>query len=322
MKMMINDNTCNPSNARGAPGRAGAILAWLALVLSVPSNCLKAQAFAISNNAVLLSWPEPATEQIVIGASSLNSNAVWSPWPEPIFKRFGELCMAVSINTNQNAQFFKLVPGTQFIDEFSDAKQPFATRNQWVPWFYDSSDTSRFSFTVTNGVFRIQTLSPPVAGGVAIFPPGTNAILRDFHASVDILDWGTNNTASSGFGIGGRVQGGPAYVQNFYLGTVRLAPTGIRGTAALMFFNGDSDVQATSVFNLASNAVCRLEFSAVGNQLKVRLLNLSDPTAPVRQGTLQASMFTQGPVCLWVNTRDSSSYARTVDNFFVTGTKP
>jgi hypothetical protein len=82
--------------------------------------------------ACLACWSQDtAEEQIVVGASSLASDAVWTPWPEPIFKRHGELCMAVPTTATQ--QFFKLVPGTQFIDDFSDPQEPFAVRNPWVP---------------------------------------------------------------------------------------------------------------------------------------------------------------------------------------------
>jgi len=265
--------------------------------------------------SVLLAWPEnTAEEQIVVGAASVDGP--WTPWPEPIFKRRGELCMAVPTTSAQ--QYFKLVPGTQFIDDFSDPKEPFATRNPWVPWFANAADASRFTLTIANGAFQIQTQAQPADGSMMIFPPGTGPVVRDFCASVDLLDWASSQ--ESALGIAGRVQGGPGGVSNMYLGSLRLNPTA--GTGRLWFFNGAADIAASDVFNVTPASDYRLEFSAVGIQLTIRLVNLTNPQAPAQEGQLQDSRLSQGRVALWVNTRGSASYARTVDNFFVTGTKP
>jgi hypothetical protein len=269
------------------------------------------------SNALLLNWPEnTAEEQIVVGAGSVEGP--YTPYPEPIFNRLGKVSMAVE--TTSARQFFKLVPGTQFIDDFSNAKEPFAPRNPWEPWFANGADASRFAFTITNDAFRIEALMPPLDGQLAVFTPGGGAILRDFYASVDILDWASSQ--ESALGIAGRVQGGPGGVSNFYLGSVRMNPSA--RTGQLWFFDGASDVQASDVFSITPVADYRLESSAVGNQLTLRLFRLAEPRSPslVAEGTLQDSRFTQGRVALWVNTRGSTGYMRTVDNFFVTGTKP
>lgn len=267
--------------------------------------------------ACLACWSQDtAEEQIVVGANSPTSS-VWTPWPEPIFKRFGELCMAVPTTNTQ--QFFKLVPGTQFIDDFDPLKEPFATRNPWIPWFANTADASRFTFTIANGAFQIVTQAQPVDGRVMVFPPGTGPVVRDFYASVDLLDWASSQ--ESALGIAGRVQGGPGGVSNMYLGSLKQNPTA--GTGQLWFFDGATDIPVRGGdFSLNPALDYRLEFSAVGNQLTLRLVSLAKPETLVAQGQLQDSRFSQGRVALWVNTRGSASYARTVDTFFVTGTKP
>jgi hypothetical protein len=324
MKMMISDSTCNPSNARGAPGRAGAILACLTLVLTVPSISVQAQ-YPLISNAVLLSWPEPAVEQIVIGASSLNSNAVWSPWPEPIFKRFGELCMAVSINTNQNAQFFKLVPGTQFIDDFSDPTEPFATRSQWVQYYWEPANSNRFTWDTATGSLRVLASSSGSSGVVVVMPPGPDVLVRDFWASVDILDWGAStntNERSVGFGVRGTINR-----TNFpgnsdgCIGELRLNRAGSVGKAVLNIF-ADGDNPGTS-FNLEMGTDYRLVFSGTGNQLTLRLFRrdyMQQP--PVATLSRTSALFASGPVCLWIGNYGHGSYDFTLDNVFVTGTKP
>jgi len=269
-------------------------------------------------NGLLLAWPEPAEEAIVVGASSLASDAVWTPWPEPIFKRFGQFCLAAPMTNAQ--QFYQLVPGTQFIDDFDPLKEPFATRNPWEPYFADAADVSRFTFTITDGVFQIQTQEPPVNGMVAVFCPGAGAIVRDFYASVDILDWGSSSQ-NSALGIAGRLQGGPGGVSGMYLGSLQVNPGGVPGTAQLWFFDGGNNVQVPGEFNITANSKYRLQFWVVGNHLTLRLLDLTNGQE-VKRGQLQDSRLTQGRVALWVNTRGSSSYTRTVDNFFMTGTEP
>ena len=265
--------------------------------------------------AALLGWPPRTLEgQIVVGSSS--PEGPWTPWPEPIFKRHGTPCLAVPTTATQ--QYFQLTPGTQFSDDFSHSWGPFTSRNPWTPWFGNPADASRFDFTVTDGVFRIAAPGQPQDGQVMVFHPGPVAAVGDFWASVDLLDWASSQ--ESALGLAGRVQGGPTGVNNMYLGSVRMNPAAASGR--LYFFNGASDIPASSVFNVSRDSGYRLEFSAVGSELTLRLVTLASPSIVVAEGRLQDSKFAQGPVALWVNTRGTSGYARTLDNFFVTGTKP
>jgi len=200
MKAITCSNKSKQTHAGRFPGGSNtmALLSALALALgwAVPLHAQEAVKLGIANS-VLLNWPEPTNECIVVGTDlPTNSASVWMPWPEPIFKRGNELCMAVP--TSAPRQFFQLVAGSQFIDDFSEPREPFATRSPWVPYFWGPDDSTKYSFVVTNGGFRIQTLGPPVDGRIFVAPPGTLPILADFTASVDIL----NFTASGWAGVG------------------------------------------------------------------------------------------------------------------------
>lgn len=230
--------------------------------------------------------------------------------------------MAAPITTAQQwtqpAQYFKLVPGTQFSDDFSHLKPPFTGRNPWQPVFLNSGDASRFAFSIAGEAFQIETVALPLNGQVAILQPEGGSVMRDIYATVDILDWAS--TSESALGIAGRVQGGLGHVDNAYLGSVRMNPA--TGTGQLWFFNGESDVQGSAAFPIATDSDYRLQLLIVGSQLTLQLFDVADPPTPVAQGFLQDSRFSRGRVALWVNTRGGSGYRRTVDNFFVTGTKP
>lgn len=268
-------------------------------------------------HAVCLSWSENTTEEQIVVSADSPTDPVWTPCPEPMFRRGGRLCVTVPVT--QAEQYFKAVPGTQFSDDFNSVKEPFASRNDWGPLFFDPTDAARFMLTLVNEAFQIETVTRPVDGQVAIFPPGGGPVLRDFTASVDILDWASSQ--ESALGIAGRVQGGPGRVENAYLGSVRVNPAA--GTGQLWFYDGASDVQASPTFPITLDSDYRLEFSVIGRQLELRLWKLAETEVAVAQGRRQASTsLPPGRVALWVNTRGSTDYRRTLDNFSVTGTKP
>ena len=259
------------------------------------------------STAVLLSWPESTAEdQIVIGTEALATDAVWTPWPEPIFTRFGQLCMAAPTTAQQ--RFFKLVPGTQFMDDFSEPAEPFASRNSWVTRFFDANDASKFSFTVTNGAFRIQTLTNPLDGRVWIAPPGPLPVFRDFAASVDILGFPASGGVAT---INIYARGTLDSTLNGYAGGFRLNP------ATIGMWDGSRGIWGPSL-TYDPAAHYRLQFSGVGRNLTLRLVNLT--TGQTFEQKLTATAFSQGYVTLAVAAE--VGFDITVDNFFVTGTRP
>jgi hypothetical protein len=319
MKWLIHDK-CKPGHAPAALGKSAALLGGLVLALTLPGTCLMAQVLGITN-AVLLSWPEPTQEQIVVGADSLASNAVWTPWPEPIFKRHGELCMAVPTTASQ--QFFKAVLGRQFVDDFSDCWGPFTNRNSYMDWFKEDGE----QWFVTNGVLKFTGISVQYPGFL-VLPVGTNAAAKheDFYTSVEILDWVTSTNNWDFLSLFGRgIIYSPTYV-NGYIGGLALNFSGIPGQVRLSIWDGYVEVFGPS-FDMGTNPLpYRLEFSGVGNpicQLRLRVLSL--PTMQlIREQTLVATRYAEGFPGFWINSRNQAgdTYRITTDNFFLSGTKP
>jgi hypothetical protein len=282
--------------------------------------CLNAQELTLSiTNCARLEWPQPAEDCIVVGASSLASNAVWTPWPEPIFKRFGEMCMAVPTTSTQ--QFFKLVPGTQFIDDFSDPQEPFAIRNPWVPGFYVPADATRWDVSSSNGGLRIQTLEIPAdpTGRLVIKPPGPYVQVKDFWLAVDILNIeAAHQLASIGLAARGAGSGWPGTV-NGYIGSV-YPNHDARNQARLILWNGSSDTPGHA-FTFKPGTPYRLIFSGVGSRLSVELIDLELQQPAVAPLVVTDSTFSQGFVGFFMEV-GAASCDMTLDNFFVTGTKP
>jgi hypothetical protein len=308
----------NPFRVRGFRRPTPALLAGLTLMAGT-TFVLHAQLTNIEK-AVLLSWPEPAEEQIVVGSDS-PAGPVWTPWPERIFKRFGQMCMAVP--TTASNWFGKLVPGRQFPDDFSDTWGPFTNRNSYMDWFKEPGE----EWFVTNGVLRLTAIHSDYAGFL-LLPIGTNAAatLQDFYTSVDILDWVTSGTNWSTFSLVGRgVIVSETYAYG-YIGGLSLNYDGIAGNVRLWMYNGAGELRGPS-FDMGTNPPpYRLEFSGVGNpicQLRLRVLN---PTTKelIREWALVGTAYTAGWPGFWINTRNQAgdTFAITADNYFATGTKP
>jgi hypothetical protein len=262
--------------------------------------------------SVLLSWPKnTAEEQIVVGTGSL-SNSVWTPWPEPIFMRNGQLCMAVPATAQQ--QYFELAPGTQFIDDFASAPQwPYASKGDWAVVFANSGDSTRFVCTNVDGTLRIHTVTAAVDGRILVLPPGPDVVVGDFTASVDILKWPVKGR-EVGFLVRGTINR-----TNLHDGSNGYIATASREQGKLVFWNGRTDVLGDE-FTFDSTANYRLVFSGVGPDLSLRLANLKTGMSSVMK--LKDTYWRQGPVALYLDAMADGSLDITLDNFFVTGTKP
>jgi hypothetical protein len=273
----------------------------------------------IDGGATLLTWPDnTAEEQIVVTADSLSSS-VWTPWPEPIFERFGQCCMAVPATSPK--RFAKLVPGTQFIDDFDPPTAPYATRGDWVPYFWNSADASRMVVTNEAGALRIQTVSPPSDGRAMTLPPGPQVVVRDFYGWVDILDWDTNAVHAQ-IGIMARARLGSPFPgdSNGYIGGINVNTDGNLNKARLFVFDGESPDRGGALFPITPGVSYRLWFWGVGNDLSVKLVDLTHGGTLVQERTRTGTILSQGIVALFVQASSRSGF--TLDNFFVTATKP
>jgi hypothetical protein len=265
-----------------------------------------------------LSWPEPAEEQIVVGATNLLTGAVWTPWPEPIFKRFGQMCMTVPTTASQ--QYFKLAPGRQFLDDFGNGWGPFTNRDSYMDFVKDPGE----EWFVTNGALKLQS----AYSGFLLVPLGTNAAAKheDFFTSADILDWVTSGTNWSLFSIAGRIVILSPTAGIGYGGGLILNADGIAGRLQLYMFHEWKEAWGPK-FDMGTNPPpYRVELSGVGKptcRLRLRVLNLTTK-ALIGEQTLLATEILSGFPGIWVNKdfRTGETISITADNYFVSGTKP
>lgn len=277
----------------------------------------------IGGGATLLTWPEDTTEHLIVaGADSLTSET-WMPCPEPIYKRFGQFCMTMPVPTAGGCEFRKLVPGAQFIDDFDPAKWPYATKGDWVPHFWEASNASRYTLNNENGSVRIQCQSSTGSGQIIYMPPGPDVKVADFWVSLDILNWGgSTHSRSVGFIVRGTIQRDPfPGSSNGYLGELWFNRPGAQGMASLNIFT-NADQEIGEGFDLTPGTRYRLIFFGVGRQLTLQLYELGELPTLVKERGRTASLWSSGAVGLWFANYGGLEYDFSVDNFFVTGTKP
>lgn len=267
----------------------------------------------IAGGATLLTWPEnTGEEQIMVAAESLSSS-VWTPWPEPIFKRFGQCSMAVPSTLGQ--RFGKLVPGTQYIDDFSAPQTPFATRN---PWRHANLPADELE--VTNGVLRVAW-GGPAKNTFAAIPPEPDKVVGDFFVSVDILSWDTAGSDSSWFGLGARLDRQPnsGPLCGYGAGLIRNQD----GTHLLWGSYAGNSQYGPTFQERDFPLPYRLVFSAVGDKFSFRVL---DPKtdALIREMSMTSNARTQGMAGFYFEAPEGlvNAHRITLDNFFMTGTKP
>jgi hypothetical protein len=256
--------------------------------------------------SICLSWPEDTfKEQIVVGAASVDGP--WTPWPEPIFKRNGQICMSVAATSEQ--QFFKLVPGTQFIDNFNPPQRPYASKGEWVTEFNNPLDATRLVITNIDGALRYHSIKAPSDGRCQLVPPGPDLVVGNFSASLDILDWDPNSM-EQGVSIGVGTYYGIVYFN-----------AATKGQGVLHLSHVEEGARAGHYFSVVPGKHYRLCFSEAGATLTLRIYDLANLELPLSEVQLIDKAWKQGSVLLALAIY-SSSAALTVDNFFVTGTKP
>jgi len=270
---------------------------------------------AQTSNGVALSWMLPMEEQILVEADLLSGP--WRPCPIPPSLTGGTLCVESPCLAQQN--FYKLVLGTRFSDDFSGTKPP------WLPCFFEDEDTNRWALTETNGVFRVQALAAPAdpGGRMAIFPPGPWVEFKDFWASIDILD--LHASLDARVGIIARFGGDPGNCpgnNNGYIAALRPNWEGVKNRAILAFARPPDPLITGPVFTFKPGTPYRLIFSGVGQQFSVELIDLESGQPAVAPLLVTKSVISQGATCLWISSQGDPGFDVTFDNFFITRTKP
>lgn len=263
---------------------------------------------AQTTNGVDLNWRLPMEEHIVVQADQLAGP--WCPCPQPYTQTADGFCLTMSCQSQQ--KFFKLVPGIQFSDDFSTVVPT------WTPWFQEAGE----EWAITNGVMQVSYVEPDLRG-FALCPLGaTNieAVLRDFCASVDTLDWVTSGANWSTLGLfgRGRVTSATAYFAGIGLNYSDAPP----GHVMPWIHNGSTEIHG-SPFDMATNPPpYRVQFSGVGNRMLLQVLSLTTGEV-IRAMPFTNSAYATGVVGLWFNGRNNAGdyYTNIVDNFIVTGTR-
>jgi hypothetical protein len=280
--------------------------------------------------SVLLSWSaDTLEEQIVVGADAIESP--WRPWPAPIYQQSGRWCMAAPITTAQQwiqpAQYFKLVPGTQSIDDFDPPRWPYTSKGDWVPGFFEPEDPAQWSITYPDGVLRVRTLGTRQSEYLSLIPPGPAVSVRDFWMSVDILDLAVTHQ-DAGIALFARVMGDfsayPRGATNGYLASLWPNWSG-PNQAALTIWDYEKTSAPSAVPDFKPGTAYRLIFSGVGPRLSLELFDLESGQRKAELVVTDNSALasSQGAVGLTLQTgANTSPCDLTLDNFFVTGTKP
>jgi hypothetical protein len=139
---------------------------------------------------------------------------------------------------------------------------------------------------------------------------------------VDLLDWVTSGTNWLTFSLCAR---GHIVSTNYgyaYIGGLVLNSDGIAGKVTLWIYNGSGEVWGPTFDSGTNPPPYRLEFSVVGINLRLRVLNLTTKEL-IQEQALLATAYTAGWPGLYINSRneDGDTYTINADNYFVTGTK-
>lgn len=263
-------------------------------------------------NDIGLEWRLPLQEHIVVQADQLAGP--WCPCWQPCTQTTNDVfCLNMPYESPQ--QFFKLTPGRQFTDDFSTLVPT------WMDWFKEPGE----EWVITNGILNVS-ISPTPYGGLVLCPLGaTNveAVLQDFCASVDILDWATSGTNWSVVTLFGRgLIISPSEGTGYFAG-LSLNSGGNPGLVApwiLVPERGYLDGEPFYIHEIPPPY--RLQFSVVGTNLSLRVLRPATGQ-PIREMSWSGWELTNGVVGLWFNGRNNAGdyYTNTVDNFFLSGTK-
>lgn len=317
METPVDDTAWRSPGAKVRPGLLAGQIAALALASLVGSPPTLSAEGQSDNSAiersVTISWPENTLEsQIVAGAEAIAG--AYRPRPEHIFRQAGRLCIAVPAASAQH--YFRLVPGTQFVDDFLDPEPPFVERGAWRPIW----DSAQATFLVTNGVLQASWTGVPGADNLNLFgakPPGPDVVVGNFLASVDILAWETTDTPSSAILIVAR-----CIIPVGYGGGVLLNIEGATRTVTpVLSYGGDGTLGEPFDFSQIPPPY-RLEYSGLDNHFALRVINLTTQEL-IQELTWTHSARRWGFMGLGgAAPAGSGSHQLILDNYSVTGTTP
>jgi hypothetical protein len=263
---------------------------------------------ARATNAVALNWMLPMEEHIVVEADQLTGP--WCPCPQA-YTRTGDVC-CLSVPYQSPQKFFKLTPGTQFTDYFTNAVPAWK-----LTWNQPGSE-----FLVTNGVLRLNSHGTNTGAYVAQ-PPGPDVVVSNFCMSVDILDWVTSSTNWSDFGLIARGYFSPTGGGVGYGAGLILNSDGVPGRVTPFLSYGSQGSYGVPFKISEIPPPYRLEYCGIGTRFSLRLVNLTTQQL-VREMSATFYGRTTGWVGLWISAPAGVDESQniTVDNFFATGTKP
>ena len=149
------------------------------------------------------------------------------------------------------------------------------------------------------------------------------AELRDFCMSEDVLDWVTSGTNWSMIGFTARVYLPPTGGGVGYGGGLALNGSGIPGNVTPWLSYAGYQTNGVPFQISEFPPPYRLEYSAVGTRFTLRVFSLNTRQL-IREMSWTDSSRGQGLMGLFVGAPSGAheSHSVTVDNFFLSGTKP
>ncbi len=223
----------------------------------------------------------------------------------------------MSVPTTASQQFFKLVPGTQFYDDFSDFKLPYTNRCA-----YSNGTLYGWNYLITNGTYRIARQGPANGPTWGLAAPLPWVEVRDFATSVDILDWVASGTNYNSLFVGARFVWKGLYGGLGYGAGLRLTPS--LGTVRLRMICATDEFDGPSFDFQQKPPPYRLQLSGVGTRITSRVLSLTTGEILAELSVTHTNL-THGFVALspfGPALGASESHAITLDNYFVSGTRP
>jgi hypothetical protein len=239
----------------------------------------------------------------------------WTPLLSPIVNLTKEKA-AVIPGSDQQAEFFKLLPGTQFQDDFNDGDD-----QGWTKVTIDERAMDGLNISFPDGGYRIETGECSYCIDPTVYLVVGGIVHSDFILSVDIVNFGENYLF--GLGARGHLDAGVT------LGIVNRRDDHPE-KCNLYFYSGNEQegvdgIGMIEIPGLNSAKDYRLVFQGSGRELRLQLYQLTDagPGGPILIGETTGQepetprVGSMVGLWNWADNRDT-----TYDNFFVSALQP